>query len=71
MLLYRYNVTLAEPHLRTANFDHGHVNTWIADSLRTDMRVVNGFDFPVVYYWQVRRQPYPSTLPLPLPLYSP
>lgn len=56
MLLYRYNATLAEPHLRTSNFDHSHVNTWIADSLRTDMSITNGFDFPVVYYWQDESQ---------------
>ena len=56
MLLYRYNMTLNEPYLRTNNFDHAHVNTWIADSLRTDMRIKNGFDFPVVYYWQDESQ---------------
>jgi len=56
LLMYRYNSTIFEPHVRTTNFDHSHVNNWVAESLRTDFRVRNGFDYPISFYWQEESQ---------------
>lgn len=56
LFLYRFNSTMADPYARTTDFDHTHVNNWVAESLRTDFRVRNGFDFPIVFYWQDESQ---------------
>ena len=56
LLMYRFNSTIAEPHYRTTDFDHTHVNNWVAESLRTEFRVRNKFDYPVTFYWHDESQ---------------
>lgn len=51
LLIYRYDSELQNPFVRTNNLNHSHVNDWVAESLRTDIKVKNGFDFPINFYW--------------------
>jgi hypothetical protein len=54
--MYKFNSTMLTPHARTTDWDHTNINNWIPESLRTDFRVRNGFDFPISFYWQDESQ---------------
>eukprot|EP00597_Dinobryon_sp_UTEXLB2267_P007086 CAMPEP_0170085228 /NCGR_PEP_ID=MMETSP0019_2-20121128/20163_1 /TAXON_ID=98059 /ORGANISM="Dinobryon sp., Strain UTEXLB2267" /LENGTH=484 /DNA_ID=CAMNT_0010301583 /DNA_START=81 /DNA_END=1532 /DNA_ORIENTATION=- len=52
VLFFRINTPISDPVDVTANFEHGHLNRWMANLMRVkNVRFVNRFHFPIVTYW--------------------